>query len=108
MRFARFPMYTTNSSFTQVNTQKKAHKDWLANLNWISVVLLVATLVLMTVQFAQAYGGQLPQYAPAHLPAGVLGLDGWADRLIVLSACLWVIVAAWQAIKLTGQKGEKP
>ena len=77
---------------------------WLANLNWISVVLLVATLVLMTVQFAQANGGQLPQHAPAHLPAGVLGLDGWADRLIVLSNCLWVFVAAWQAMKLAGRK----
>jgi hypothetical membrane protein len=73
---------------------------WIANLNWISVVLLGATLVLMTVQFAQAYGGHLPQHAPAQLPAGVLGLDGWADRLFVLSNCLWVIVAAWQAMKL--------
>ncbi len=73
---------------------------WLANLNWISVVLLVATLVLMTVQIAEAYGGHLPQQAPAHLPAGVLGLDGWADRLIVLSNCLWVGVAARQVMKL--------
>jgi hypothetical protein len=77
---------------------------WLANLNWISVVLLVATLVLMTVQFVQVDGGQLPQHAPAHLPAGVLGLDGWADRLIVLSNCLWVFVAAWQVMKVVGQK----
>jgi Protein of unknown function (DUF998) len=77
---------------------------WMANLNWISVVLLGATLVLMTVQFAQVTGGHLPQHAPAQLPAGVLGVDGWADRLIVLSTCLWVGVAAWQAMKLTGRK----
>jgi Protein of unknown function (DUF998) len=77
---------------------------WIANLSWISVVLLVATLVLLTVQFAQANGGQLPQQAPAQLPAGVLGLDGWADRLIVLSNCLWVLVAAWQAMRLPGRK----
>src|SRR5438270_5283732 len=77
---------------------------WIANLSWISVVLLVATLVLLTVQFAQANGGQLPQHAPAHLPAGVLGLDGWADRLFVLSNCLWVLVAAWQAMKLADQR----
>lgn len=77
---------------------------WLANLSWISVVLLVATLVLMTVQFAQLNGGQLPQHAPAQLPAGVLGLDGWADRLFVLSNCLWVLVAAWQAMKLADQR----
>jgi hypothetical protein len=75
---------------------------WIANLNWISVVLLGATLALMTVQFLQVNGGQLPQHAPAVLPAGVLGLDGWADRLIVLSNCLWLFVAAWQAMKLAG------
>ncbi len=77
---------------------------WIANLNWISIVLLVTTLVLMTVQFAQATGGQLPQHAPTSLPAGVLGLDGWADRLFVLSNCLWVFLAAWQAMKLAGQR----
>src|SRR5258708_39641994 len=77
---------------------------WIANLNWLSVVLLVATLVLMTVQFAQVSGGQLPQHAPTHLPAGVLGLDGWADRLIILSNCLWVVVAALQAMKVADQR----
>jgi hypothetical protein len=85
---------------TQAWRGAKALLLWLAHLNWISVVLLVATLVLMTVQVAQAYGGHLPQQAPAHLPAGVLGFDGWADRLIVLSNCLWVIVAARPALKL--------
>jgi hypothetical protein len=77
---------------------------WIANLNWISVVLLGVTLVLMTLQILQVTGGHLPQHAPAHLPAGVLGLDGWADRLIVLTNCLWVIVAAWQVMKLAGRK----
>ena len=73
---------------------------WIANLSWISVILLVATSVLMTMQLARANGGHLPQHAPKSLPPGVLGLDGWANRLIVLSNCLWVFVAAWQAIKL--------
>src|SRR5215472_8821325 len=77
---------------------------WMANLSWISVFLLGATLVLMTVQFAQVTGGHLPQHAPMHLPAGVLGLDGWANRLYVLFSCLWVFVAAWQAMKLAGRK----
>jgi hypothetical protein len=73
---------------------------WIANLSWISVVLLAATLVLMTMQVARANGGHLPQHAPKTLPPGVLPLDGWANRLIVLSNCGWVLVAAWQAIKL--------
>ena len=76
---------------------------WLANLSWISVVLLVATLVLMTIQMAKANGGHLPQHAPRRLPPGVLGLDGWADRLIILTNCLWVIVAGWGAKNLHGK-----
>src|SRR5260370_9148847 len=77
---------------------------WIANLSWITFVLLGPTLFLLTVHFAQPTGGHLPQHAPAQLPAGVLGLDGWADRLIILSNCLWVFVAAWQAMKLAGRK----
>jgi Protein of unknown function (DUF998) len=73
---------------------------WLAHLTWVSVVLLVVTLVLMTVQFEHANGGKLPQHAPKSLPPGVVGLDGWADRLVVVSNCLWVAFVAWQALKL--------
>jgi hypothetical protein len=73
---------------------------WVANLSWISVVLLVATLAIMTMQMARINGGHLPQHAPKSLPPGVLALDGWADRLIVVSNCAWVLLAAWHAIKL--------
>jgi len=72
----------------------------IANLSWISVVLLAATLTLTTAQLSQASGGNLPQYGPKSLPQGVLALDGWANRLIVLSFRLWVFVAAWHAIQL--------
>jgi hypothetical protein len=76
---------------------------WLANLNWISVVLLVATLVLMTIQMTKANGGHLPQHAPRRLPPGVLGLDRWADRLIILTNCLWVVAAGWGVKNLYGK-----
>jgi len=69
----------------------------IANLSWISVVLLIATLAAMTVQMTRLNGGHLPDHAPKSLPQGVLGLDGWADRLIVLTNCAWVLVAAWHA-----------
>jgi hypothetical protein len=52
---------------------------WIASLNWISIVLLMATLVLMTVQFLHVNGGQLPSHPQTALPPGVIGLDGWAD-----------------------------
>lgn len=72
---------------------------WLANLSWISVVLLIATLAIMTVQMVHVNGGHLPQHAPKALPPGVLGLDGWADRMIVLTNCAWVAVAGWHVIR---------
>lgn len=72
---------------------------WIANLSWISIVLLAATLAIMTMQMARITGGHLPQHAPKSLPLGVLALDGWADRLIVLSNCAWVLVAAYDALR---------
>jgi hypothetical protein len=63
-------------------------------------VLLVMTLAIMTMQSAKANRGVLPQHAPKFLPPGVLRLDGWADRLIVLSNCTWVLLATYQAIAL--------
>lgn len=91
-----------SSSLGRTETWRSVKKTllWLANLSWISVVLLAATLALMTMQVARASGGHLPQHAPKSLPPGVWPLDGWANRLIVLSNCLWVLVAAWHAIKL--------
>jgi hypothetical protein len=71
---------------------------WLANLSWISVVLLIAALATMTMQMARLNGGRLPEHAPKSLPPGVLALDGWADRLIVVSNCAWVLLAGWRAI----------
>jgi Protein of unknown function (DUF998) len=73
---------------------------WVANVSWISVVLLVATLGIMTMQMARINGGHLPQHAPKSLPPGVPALDGWADRLIVLSNCAWVLLAACHAIQV--------
>ncbi len=73
---------------------------WIGNLSWISVVLLAATMAAMVMQLARANGGHLPQHAPKSLPPGVLALDGWADRLIVLSNCAWVLLVAWHAIQV--------
>ena len=73
---------------------------WIANLSWISIVLLAATMAIMTMQMARITGGHLPQHAPKSLPPGVLALDGWADRLIVLSNCAWVLVAAYRTTQV--------
>ena len=84
---------------------------WIANLSWVSVVLLVATLAIMTMQMVRSNGGHLPQHAPKSLPPGVLALDGWVDRMIVVTNCAWVLLAAWQAIRVRHKEhagGTKP
>jgi hypothetical protein len=73
-----------------------------AGLTWGSVVVLAATFVLLVVSFSQV-GGGLPARAPKILPPGVIGLVGWANRLLVVTYCAWVITVAWQAIVLHGR-----
>lgn len=73
-----------------------------ANLTWVSVVLLAATFILMVGTF-MATGLPTPAQAPRVLPAGVIGLVGWANRLLVVSYCLWAIVVAAEAIRVTAQ-----
>jgi hypothetical protein len=74
---------------------------WTANLTWVSVTLLAATFVLLIATFGHV-GGGLPAQAPKTLPPGVIGLVGWADRLLVVVYCVWVITVALLAIKLRG------
>jgi hypothetical protein len=69
-----------------------------ANLTWVSLVLLAATLVLLVATFTQVAGAP-PAQAPKVLPHGVIGLVGWANRLLVVSYCLWVMAVARQAIR---------
>jgi len=59
----------------------------------------------MAVQFAHVNGGVLPDRAPKILPAGVMALDGWADRLLVVSYCLWQVILGWQAIEVDRRRG---
>lgn len=74
-----------------------------ANLTWMSVLLLVASFVLMVGSF-MATGLPTPAQAPKVLPAGVIGLVGYANRLLVLCYYVWVIELAREAIKLGSQK----
>jgi hypothetical membrane protein len=74
-----------------------------AHLTWVSLVLLGITFVLMVVTFMQVQGS-LPTEVPRSIPAGVVALVGWTNRLLMLAYSAWVIVVAWQAIKIRSQK----
>ena len=73
---------------------------WTANLTWISVVLLAATFVIMIVTYTQTGAKIDPQAKVTALPPGVIGLVGWANRLLIVVYCVWVMTVAWQAIQL--------
>ena len=86
-------------SRTQPWSRARQLLRWSANLTWVSVVVLAATFVLLIATFSQT-GLALPAQAPKVLPAGVIGLVGWANRLLVVLYCVWVITVAWLAIIL--------
>jgi hypothetical protein len=71
---------------------------FLANLTWISTLAIIASVVVLFVTFTHA-GGHVPSDGTplpmsAVLPAGTVGLVGYANRLYVIAACLWAILAA--------------
>ena len=73
---------------------------WTANLTWISVVLLMAAFAIMIGTFMQSGATIDPQAVITELPEGVIGLVGWANRLLIAAYCIWVIAVTWLAIKL--------
>jgi hypothetical membrane protein len=79
----------------------------MANLTWVSPVLLAATFPLMILTFLHATGA-IPSVAPHTLPPGVIAWVGWADRLLVVAYCAWVMTAAWQAIRLRARPVTDP
>lgn len=74
---------------------------WTANMTWISVLVLLATFIILIVTFTQT-GGETPAEPPTTLPAGVIGLVGWANRLLIVVYCAWVMTVAWLATKARG------
>ena len=70
----------------------------LAHLTWISVVLWIASFVLLIVTMLHV-NGSLPAQAPPALPHGVIGVVGWTNRLVVVVYCAWTAAAAASSIR---------
>lgn len=75
---------------------------WTANLTWISVLMMAVTFIILIVTFTQAGGEMTSQVT--ELPAGVIALVGWANRLLIIVYAVWVMTVSWKAIQLHGQK----
>jgi hypothetical protein len=72
---------------------------WTANLTWISLVLMAASFAIFTFTYTRA-GGDMSAGPITTLLPGVIAVVGWANRLLVLAYCVWVMTVAWQALKL--------
>jgi hypothetical protein len=76
---------------TQAWSPAKIVLLWTANLTWVSLVLMAAALII----FIRSHSG-----AGNKMPPGSFAVVGWANRLLVLVYCVWVVTVARQAIQL--------
>jgi hypothetical protein len=97
-------LISVSLSRTQEWSPVKKSLLWTANLTWISVVLLIASFIIMIVTYTQSGASMNTTEVPTSLPEGVIALVGWANRFLIVVYCIWVMVVAWQAIKVHGQK----
>ncbi len=65
-----------------------------ANLTWMSLVLMIAAFILMTSGRARPADQATPN---------MIVFVGWANRLLVVAYCLWVVTVAGQALRLGRQ-----
>ncbi len=74
---------------------------WTANLTWISIVLMTIAFGVMIATFTQS-GAEMPSNAEVvtTLPEGVIGLVGWANRILIVVYCAWVMTVARQTLKM--------
>jgi hypothetical protein len=63
---------------------------WTANLTWISLVLMFATVFIGLSQSGGEFGPHI--------------LAGWPNRFLIVAYCAWLITAAWRADRVRGQE----
>jgi hypothetical protein len=63
---------------------------WTANLTWISLVLMFATVFIGLSLSGGEFGPGVP--------------SGWPNRFLVVAYCAWLITVAWRADRLRGQE----
>lgn len=65
-----------------------------AHLTWIAFFLMAAAMAVFMSSYQQAGGDLTAAGPPASLPEGTIALNGWANRLLVLSNCAWLIACS--------------
>jgi Protein of unknown function (DUF998) len=78
---------------------------WAAHATWISVVLVVITMVIMINGFKNAGIIIGPdQKPPAVLPDGVVALAGYANRILIVAYIFWLLFVSNNYLKIFNAK----
>jgi hypothetical protein len=72
---------------------------WTAHATWVSLVLMAGAFALFIATYKQAGGDMSAGTAITALPASVIAWTGWANRLLIITYCVWVMMVAWQALE---------
>ncbi|MEJ1241015.1 DUF998 domain-containing protein [Chryseolinea sp. T2] len=76
-------------------TGKKNVLIWSAHATWMSVVLVVVTMIIMINGFKEAGIVLGPsQKPPASVPVGVVALVGYANRLLIAAYIGWLLLVS--------------
>jgi hypothetical protein len=84
-------MISVRLGHTQAWSAAKNVLLWTANLTWVSPVLMVAALIIMIRGYT---------WPGNKMNADVIAVVGWANRLLVVVYCGWVVAVARQALQL--------
>jgi hypothetical membrane protein len=104
-----FPLASILISFNLCKRYPFNHRRlmWAANFTWISIVLMVITMIAMISGLKKA-GVFHPgtNDAPKTIPIGVIALVGYANRLLILANSYWLILVSLESIKLLKRKNK--
>jgi hypothetical protein len=70
-----------------------------AHLTWISFLVMGAAMAVFFSTYTSA-GGDPNAGPPNSLPDGTIALNGWANRLLIVSYCAWLAASARRIMKL--------
>lgn len=65
-----------------------------AHLTWVAFFFMAAAMAVFISSYQQAGGSLNAATPPASLPEGTIAFNGWANRLLVISNCAWLIACA--------------
>jgi hypothetical protein len=81
--------------------ENKATLLWAAHATWISLLLIVVTMIVMIAGFKNAGFAIGPgQKPPLALPNGVTGLVGYANRILIIAYLFWLLFVANNYLKI--------